>query len=201
MLGHQQNTPDFYHTHARKYFEQTRAIDSSRFLGVLAHRLPKGATVLDIGCGSGRDLLYLKNSGFCATGLERSAKLAELARKFSGCPVIEGDFTCYDFSSLRCDALVLVGALVHLQKPELGPVLGRISQALEQDGLIYLSLKHGNGQYRNDDGRIFTLWQHEELEKIFTGCGFVNLDFSRNRSAMNPHDTWLGYLLQKQDTM
>ncbi|WP_394713443.1 class I SAM-dependent methyltransferase [Desulfogranum marinum] len=62
-----------------------------------------------MGCGSGRDLLWLAERVFKVTRFEQSAGLASLARKHAGCPVIEGDFCDFDFSSLVFDALVLVG--------------------------------------------------------------------------------------------
>ena len=40
--------------------------------------------VLDIGCGSGRDLKWLRERGFSVTGFERSKGLAALARRHAG---------------------------------------------------------------------------------------------------------------------
>jgi SAM-dependent methyltransferase len=73
----------------------------------LAGRLKAGASVLDVGCGSGRDLLWLKSRGFAATGFERSPALAEMARKHARCTVIEGDFARHDFSAFRADVMAL----------------------------------------------------------------------------------------------
>ena len=42
------------------------------FLTPLADRLPAGSLVLDVGCGSGRDLCWMKSKGFRVMGLERS---------------------------------------------------------------------------------------------------------------------------------
>ncbi len=67
-----------------------------------------------MGCGSGRDLLWLKERGFKVMGFERSEGLAELARKNSGCEVIEGDFETFDFSPLSFDAVIASGSLVHV---------------------------------------------------------------------------------------
>jgi SAM-dependent methyltransferase len=188
---------DFYETHFLKYRNQTVNIDPSPFLSTLTRHLPKGARVLDIGCGSGRDLLWLKEQGYQPTGFERSSGLAEMAGQHSQCFVIQGDFTVFDFSILHFDAILLIGALVHLQGSELAPNLDRISKAVRQDGLIYLTLKEGSGCSQAEDGRIFTLWKPEDLEQTFPAIGLEILDFSRNRSAVNQQDVWLGYLLKK----
>ena len=189
---------DFYDTHYQKYHNKTFNIDSASFLVTLSNCLQGGSTVLDIGCGSGRDLLWLKKKGYEPTGFERSPNLAELARQNSGCPVLEGDFTLFDFSTLQFDALLLVGSLVHLGYSELGSVLIRISRALKSDGFVYITLKEGYGMSRQEDGRIFTLWQVEHLERIFRDHGFAVLDFTRDISVVNVNDMWLSYLLKKE---
>ena len=53
--------------------------DPFSFLEALVRRLTTGATSLDIGCGSGRDMCWFRERGFKPAGLERSSALAELA--------------------------------------------------------------------------------------------------------------------------
>jgi len=96
----------FYEKNNQNYFNYTVGIDPTTFLEPLVKLLRAGATILDIGCGSGRDLLYLKNEGFQATGLDQSPSLAKLARLHSGCSVLEGDFESYDFNNINSEALV-----------------------------------------------------------------------------------------------
>ncbi len=97
------------------YSKSTVVIDPSPFLDPLIKKLLPGSTVLDVGCGAGRDLYWLANQGFKSTGFELSPGLARLARNHSQRPVIEGDFRSYDFSNFQFDALLLIGALVHLK--------------------------------------------------------------------------------------
>lgn len=189
---------DFYDTHFRSYYENTVDADPSRFLHSLVCRLRKGARILDVGCGSGRDLLWLKQHGFCPTGFERSAGLAEFAAQHSGCPIIRGDFLLYDFSRLHFDAILLVGALVHLAEDELGSALVRIGKALITNGLIYLTLKEGKGSMLSEDGRIFILWERDKLERIVFASGFEILDFARDVSALDNGEAWLGYVLGRK---
>ncbi len=190
---------NYYSNHFQDYHERTFHVDPSPFLIKLVHSLQKGVNVLDIGCGSGRDLLWLKMHGYDATGLERSPNLAQLARKNSGCSVIEGDFTVYDFSSLQFDALLLIGSLVHLHYSEFQPMLTRIQKALIVNGLILLTIKEGIGRVTSKDGRVFTLWKSENLEVIFGELGFKILNFSKNISAINSSEMWLNYLLRKKE--
>ena len=191
---------DFYQEQAADYYDSTVKIDPTSFLKPLADRLKPGAAILDIGCGSGRDLKWFRERGFAATGFERAPELARRARQFSGCPVIEGDFTTYDFSQLSFDAITLIGALVHLPETELAPTLQRIARALKPKGLLYLTLKEGQGRQPAPDGRIFTLWPENNLREIFTALDLTILDFSRKTSKLRTSDTWLGFILQRRET-
>ena len=161
----------------------------------MTSRLRPGATILDIGCGSGRDLLWFREYGFKPTGFEVSPSLARLAEDHSGCPVIVDDFSSYDFSVHSFDALVFVGSLVHLYEAEFPEVIARVSRAMKDTGKMYLTLKEGEGMAQRPDGRLDTLWTAEGLENIFSDQGFAVLDSSRNISVMGTGDAWLAYLL------
>ena len=189
---------DLYETQFLSYCYKTVTLDPTPFLTPLINRLPKNSKILDIGCGSGRDLLWLKNQGYQPTGFERSSGIAQFAREHSQCSVIEGDFQTYDFSTLQFDAVIAIGAFVHLKKSELGPTLLRISRSINKDGLIYLTLKEGLGQYQNEDGRIFVYWEQEDLEETFETCGFALISLLRNVSIMNHKEIWLGCFIQYQ---
>jgi SAM-dependent methyltransferase len=186
---------DYYEKQCTAYFERTVQIDPTPFLQPFADRLPAGATVLDVGCGSGRDLLWLKKRGFNATGFERSPGLAGLAAAHAGCPVRVGDFETFDFSSLSCDALLLCGSLVHLPPDELPVILDNILKSLNTPGWVFLSLKGGQGQRTDQGGRTFYLWQPETLEEVLEKRGLRILDFSRSVSAAGTGEPWLGYVL------
>ena len=189
---------DYYHLNYKAYHARTFHVDPSAFLKPFADRLPPGVTVLDVGCGSGRDLLWLKNRGFAVTGFERSPGLAALAGTNTGCPVIEGDFNDFDFSGLAFDALLLCGSLVHLPHERLPEVLDNIIKALNRPGWMFLSLKSGRGRRTDEPGRIFYLWQAYDLEKILKEREFEILDFTRSASAAGTGEQWLGYVLAQR---
>lgn len=207
----QQDMPDYYTTDYREYHEKTFHIDPAPFLTPFAELLPPGAHVLDIGCGSGRDLLWLKNKGFRVTGFERSPGLAALARENAGCIVIEGDFESFDFEALPTDALLLSGSLVHLPHDRLPGVLKNILKSMEPDpgsasgskpaihlpSPIYISLKEGAGRRVDSENRTFYLWRDEDLRGLFAWLNLSVRWFSRNPSAVGSGEIWLGYVLSE----
>jgi len=153
-----------------------------------------------VGCGSGRDLLWFKNKGFEVIGFERSAGLAKLAREHSGVEVIEGDFETYDFSFISAGAIISSGSIVHVQHERLAEILQNIVQALEKNGIFYVSLKEGEGTKIDDLGRPFYYWKDEKLREVFESLDFKVLDFYQNESIANSDDVWLSYITNSMET-
>ena len=189
--------PDFYQENFKAYHQKTFSIDPSSFLEPLARRLPAEAFILDVGCGSGRDLLWMKKRGFDVIGFERSPGLAELARDNVGCEVIEGDFETYDFSSIFVDAVMLVGALVHVPHDLFSKVFENITSAIPENGSVLITLKQGSGDLTDADGRIFYLWDDPKARELFDILGFKVCDFSTSVSKTGSGDVWMSYVLNK----
>ncbi len=188
---------DYYQQFYREYNAATYYVDPTSFLKPLTKELKAGASILDVGCGSGRDLVWLQKRKYRVTGFERSAGLAEMARRNAGCNVIRGDFEAYDFSLHRFDALLLCGSLVHITPDRLVPVMGNILKGLKRKGIVLISLKEGQGARTQSDGRIYYLWSDKGLREKFEHIGFIVHTFNRGVSKVNDRDTWLSYLLKE----
>ena len=188
---------DWYQENYQRYFARTRGVNPASFLNPLVRHLKPGAVILDVGCGSGRDLKWLRERGFSVTGLERAKGLAALAREHAGCIVIEGDFEVYDFSSVKADALLLSGSLVHVPHGSLETVFNNIVRALKPEGILLISLKRGTGSAVDEEGRTFYYWERSRLDPMFSQAGFAILECRTSVSKVNPQDTWLSYLLRK----
>ena len=188
---------DYYQKNYKAYHEKTFSIDPSSFLAPLAQRLPPEAFVLDVGCGSGRDLLWMKNRGFEVIGFEQSPGLAKLARDNADCEVIEGDFETYDFSTIFVDAVMLVGALVHVPHERFSEVFKNISVLIPRRGNVLITLKQGQGDRTDADNRTFYLWEDPKAREMFDTLGFKVCDFSTSVSKTGRDDFWLSYVLDK----
>ena len=189
---------DYYHNNFKEYYKQTFHVDPFSFLSPLEKKLATGASVLDIGCGSGLDLFWFGERGYEVVGFEKSKGLAQLVGKNAGCEVIEGDFETYDFSGLSVDAILLVGALVHLPYEQFKPVFENISTCLNDTGKILVTMKEGSGLFEDADGRVFYLWQDNDLREIFAELGYEILEFNRQVSLVRESDIWLGYVLERK---
>jgi len=188
---------EFYQDNYRAYHERTFYIDPSSFLEPLAQRLPAEAFILDVGCGSGRDLLWMKKRGFDVIGFEQSPGLAELARENVGCEVIEGDFETYDFFSILVDAIMLVGAMVHTPYEKFAEIFKNITAAISSHGNVLITLKEGQGERTNADNRTFYLWQDQKAREMFDTLGFEVRNFSKAVSKTGSGEVWLTYIIDK----
>ena len=188
---------EYYSRHAKGYHAETFAIDPTPFLEPLTRFVKPPAKILDVGCASGRDLLWFKKKGYAVLGLERVPAFAQMARKNADCEVIEADFQSFDFKALSVDAAVLIGALVHLEKRGFIDALKRISQSVKRTGFLLLSIKAGSGCESRGDGRIFYLWNDAEVRAVFDGLGLDVKHYSQTVSQLGTGEKWLAYVLQK----
>jgi SAM-dependent methyltransferase len=75
---------DLYERHAHKYVADRRLIvwNESAWLDRFSALLPLGASMLDIGCGSGEPIAkYLIDQGFAVDGVDASPTLIALCRE------------------------------------------------------------------------------------------------------------------------
>ena len=85
------------------------------YLDELIDFLPKGGSVLDLGCGTGKPILeYLLNNGFKATGVDASAEMLTIAKaNFPVTGFILQDMRTLDLNK-RFDAIIAWDSFFHL---------------------------------------------------------------------------------------
>ena len=189
---------DYYDRAYERYFHDTVHVDPSPYLNPVVPYLVPGGEVWDVGCGSGRDLKWLKLRGFNPVGMERSRGLARLAEAHSGCRVILGDFTTFAFSRVAVDGIFLTGALVHVPWDKLPSLLNHIGSGVKPGGILFLSLKQGHGIREDKWGRRFYLWQESDLGEIFHGMPFKSIYTSKMLSTLKTGESWLAHALRKR---
>ncbi len=96
-------------------------------------RLPRGARVADLGCGSGVFTELLRRQGFQSVGIDISPKLIELGRrKYPGLELIEGDAENLPFESASLDGVLLSGLVHHFPDPR--RLAGEVNRVLKSGG-------------------------------------------------------------------
>jgi cyclopropane fatty-acyl-phospholipid synthase-like methyltransferase len=100
---------------------------------------------------------------------------------------------------MAVDAVVLVGALVHVPHEDFQRVFPRILVALKQGGHVLITMKEGIQDAQVSKDRIFYRWPDENARKIFRRLNLKGVDFSRQVSKIRETDVWLGYVLKLRE--
>lgn len=192
------STIDYYNKHAAIFHEETKLLSlNDLYLEFLKH-VPAGGSILDAGCGSGRDIKYFIEQGYKVTGIDASAELCRLASDFSKTTVLNIPFDQIVFEDLF-DGIWACASLLHLKKEELPFIFKKLEHALKNSGIIYCSFKLGDFE-GSRNGRYFCDLTQESLEVIVEDTGlkiskyWITNDLRKDRMD----EKWLNAIVSKQ---
>ncbi len=143
-----QRTLAHYNTHAEDFFAGTRDHDVRQNMDALLQHIEGTApfTILDFGCGPGRDLKAFSALGHNAVGLEGAERFAEMARAYSSCIVWHQDFLALDLPDQHFDGVFANASLFHVPSRELPRVLRELHATLKPRGVLFSSNPRGNNE-------------------------------------------------------
>src|SRR4051812_3333780 len=100
-------TLDHYNQRAEDFRAGTRDHDVSQNIAALLDHIEgvEPFTLLDFGCGPGRDLKAFTQLGHVAIGLDGAAQFAEMARADTGCEVWQQDFLKLELPARHFDGV------------------------------------------------------------------------------------------------
>ncbi len=190
-------TKAWYAEHAHAYSDQTWGLSLSDFQARWYDRLPKGAHVLDAGCGSGRDALAFWHHGYQVSALDGSPEMAQSAR--ARLP-LDIEVLSQDFSHPLpdvYDAIWACASLVHTPHEHVPSILRHWYQQLSPQGLLYVSLKEGEGSWR-DGTRLMTGYAQDEARSLLETAGFEVEDLFLTKTLRPGRDhAWINLYAKK----
>ena len=156
---------EYYEINAKQYAAATFSADMSEQYRRFLPLLKKGARILDVGSGSGRDACCFQKLGYQVTALEPSKNLCREIRK-----VFSGEIVCSDIQSYRprerYDGIWACASFLHLQEEEVLRFFEKLDLYLKDNGIVYLSGKNGISTGKAGDGRYFLEFTEELMGKI-----------------------------------
>lgn len=196
-----EHTLAFYDRNADAFWERTRDHDVRHNIAALL-RFVEGEgpyTILDFGCGPGRDLKSFKDLGCKVIGLEGSQAFADMARDYSGCEVWVQDFLKLELPPARFDGIFANASLFHVPPKELSRVLKELGAALKPRGVLFSSNPHGNDtEETRADGRYGAYHTPETWRRYMTGAGFEELThFFRPQGQPRERQPWFASVWRK----
>jgi len=186
-LGH-------YDRNAEGFWRGTRDHDVAQNISALLGRIEGAApfTILDFGCGPGRDLKAFVDLGHVAVGLEGSARFVEMARTHAGCEVLHQDFLRLDLPAGRFDGVFANASLFHVPTQELPRVLRELHATLKPRGVLFSSNPRGANEEGWNEERYGAYWDMETWRRHLSAAGYTELDhYFRPADLPRERQPWL----------
>lgn len=183
-----------HYTHnAQSFWEGTRDHDVSQNITALLNALGDGShRILDLGCGPGRDLRTFSDLGHRPTGLDGSATFCEMARTWSGCPVLHQNFLDMRLPEKMFDGVFANASLFHVPTSALPHVLRVLHAALRSDGILFCSNPRGNNQEGWNGSRYGAYHDLGNWRAVMASAGFVEIHhYYRPPGLPREHQPWL----------
>lgn len=145
--------------------------------------LNKGARILDIGAGFGKDVSYFCDKGFDCIGIDFCDTFIKKSKEmYSNVNIQKMDFLNIDFSSNSFDALWSRGALFHISKSDFSCMLKKLRDILKPAGLFYIQLIEGDcDTMLTEIGDVkspahYSYYSKNELNTVMKENSFVFVD-------------------------
>ncbi|AXV07589.1 Transcriptional regulator, ArsR family [Euzebya pacifica] len=173
-----------YDDHHDRYVERTDHLVPPGRDSFLA-AVPTYSTVLDLGCGPGRDLLAFADAGHAAIGVDVSAAMVATARdRLAGrpdCAAHLADLTALPLPDGSVDAVWSNGVVHHLSVDDLRTALREVRRVCRPGAPVHLLTRAGDvtgvafGGRPADGGSVpgVLLWTPADFEAVLRDTGLV----------------------------
>ena len=160
-------------------YDESRENEAHPELELLQERLKDGASVLDIGCGSGVPVSRSLAERLAVTGVDISREMVQRAQvNVPAARFIQADITTAEFEASSFDAVVAFYSIFHIPREEHHALFSRIRDWLRPGGLLMCTLSYYNEPaYTEDDFFGETMyWSNyglAEYTDMLSGLGFI----------------------------
>ena len=189
-----------YAGRALDFWEGTRDHDVSQNMNALLEAIstPKAATILDFGCGPGRDLAAFTARGHHAIGLDGCLEFCTMARAHSGCEVWEQNFLNLDLPEEKFDGVFANASLFHVPSGHLEEVLEKLYRTLKPGGVLFSSNPRGPDQEGWNGDRYGRYHSLEGWTRFTTTAGFEAIrHYYRPDGLPREEQPWLASLWRR----
>ena len=187
-------TLEDYNRSADSFRAGTRDHDVSQNIDAMLRHIEAQPpfTILDFGCGPGRDLRAISALGHIAIGLEGAARFVEMARADTGCEVWQQDFLALDLPDARFDGVFANASLFHVPSQQLARVLRQLHATLKPGGVLFSSNPRGTNEEGWNRGRYGMYHDLASWRGWMTNAGFTELEhYYRPPGLPRDQQPWL----------
>lgn len=190
----------YYEANAPRYtlsFGQAPSRHLDRFLD----RLEPGATVIELGCGGGRDSARIVERGFNLDATDGTPAMVRKANERFDVGARVMRFDELD-AEAEYDAVWAHACLLHVARADLTAVLAAVRKALRPGGWHFANYKLGDAEGRDPLGRLTNLPDENWLEATYRDAGFriAATERYRGEGADGVQRDWYALTLQSPES-
>ncbi|PID39636.1 MAG: SAM-dependent methyltransferase [Proteobacteria bacterium] len=198
MAKNTDTTRAWYEANAKKFYADTVHINMAVLYVPFLNYMRPYASILDAGCGSGRDTLYFSKRGYAVTAFDSSQALVKLAAKLTGKEIMTLAFQDLDIED-RFDGVWACASLIHVPMADMQDVLARISRSMKVGGVLYASFTHGTGEHIRDGRSVIDLDEKgfDDLIKPHAELAVIRSWKTEDLLPDRQKEKWLNVLVRK----
>ena len=188
---------EYYNENADSFFSGSVNADMSYMRDKFISFVPAGSSILDAGCGSGRDSKAFLDAGYEVTAFDASSEMCKRAAEHIGKEVLNLRFEDMAFDS-EFDAIWACASLLHVPVNELPGIMKKMNKALNDGGIMYASFKYGEGTKMRGD-RKFSDFNEKSVVPLFENAGFSILvnEISTDCRPGRDDEKWINVIAKK----
>ncbi|MCS0808731.1 class I SAM-dependent methyltransferase [Massilia agilis] len=193
-LAHYEHTAD-------AFFAGTIDHDVSQNIDALLNAIEAEPpfTILDLGCGPGRDLKTFTARGHHAIGLDGCEQFVHMARRFSGCEVWHQHLLHLQLPHETFDGIFANAVLFHVPSAALPKVLADLHAALKPGGVLFSSNPRGHNEEGWNGPRYGSYYDYDTWERYLTAAGFLPVEhYYRPTGLPRDQQPWLASVWRKR---
>jgi len=185
----------FYENHWARFAAKASTYQMEPLYAPFLENISAGGFILDAGCGSGRDSVAFLKRGYRVKAVDISPTLVSLTRQ-AGVEAEVKALQELDYGPVF-DGIWACASLLHIPKRDIVGVLGRLAIALHPGGVLFATLKEGEGEELAEDGRFFVYYKLEEFRTLLETAGWDVL--LTKEDVIQGRRPWLQYLAKWRD--
>jgi cyclopropane fatty-acyl-phospholipid synthase-like methyltransferase len=187
------STVDYYNNNAQKLVQRYESADMDIVHSLLLNTYTRGAKILEIGCGSGRDASFMLSKNYDVHGIDASPEMIQSALTVH--PELSGRLHVGtipdDLADVTetYDGIYAIACLMHLKEQELLPTFIAFRKLLKKDGSLLFSVPVSRPDLQesgtDETGRYFVLKKPAEWQYLLRESGFSDIETSENEDGLN----------------